>query len=498
MSLVSSIFGDAGASTASSKKKKNAGLKSLFDKSDEDNKKRLEEEAKNDAEEDGSSDSDSDSSDDDSSDDADDNNDNKDVVVDNNKTEVTAKNDDTKTTSKTDDATATTTKTKKPRKPKKEVVAEPEKGESKADDDTTKPGDEERTVFVGNLPLSTTRKSLAKVFSECGKVQSTRLRSVAVTGVKVPPKRAGDQNLVKKVCTFTKQFDLDAKSSVQGYVVFADKESVLKALALNNKALEDEDPKATRKIRRIRVDTASPTLDPKCSVFVGNLRYEADETTLADHFTTGCDLEQGDILGVRIIRDKETFQCKGFGYVLFQDSTMVATALQRMQDSLYMKRPLRVKVCGKSLKGRRGHEKEKKRHVPRPGSDGDTSNTMVSGDRSDPYSDNVSNKRQRGNDSAEGNGRGKTFNQSSGIATTVYPSASTLAKNAATPSPVEGAMRRVKKRNRRARGEKKKNVPPGAKVKPGISKRAASDAKVDKKVKKLEKRAAKGMGKTRK
>ena len=52
---------------------------------------------------------------------------------------------------------------------------------------------EKRTVFVGNLPLSITRKKLAFMFSRCGKVESTRIRSVAVKGVKLPPQSAGNQ-----------------------------------------------------------------------------------------------------------------------------------------------------------------------------------------------------------------------------------------------------------------------------------------------------------------
>jgi hypothetical protein len=49
--------------------------------------------------------------------------------------------------------------------------------------------------------------------------------------------------------------------------------------------------------------------------------------------------------------------------------------------------------------------------------------------------------------------------------------------------------------NKRKRGEKKKT--PTAKNASGLSKRAVLDKKVDTRVKKLQKRAAKGMGKTK-
>ena len=67
-------------------------------------------------------------------------------------------------------------------------------GEDDAEDDDERRRDvERRTVFVGNLPPDTTRKALAALFQPCGNVASARLRSLAVTGVKLPPEQAGNQ-----------------------------------------------------------------------------------------------------------------------------------------------------------------------------------------------------------------------------------------------------------------------------------------------------------------
>ena len=38
---------------------------------------------------------------------------------------------------------------------------------------------DDRTVFVGNLPANTTRKDLVRAFKACGPIASTRIRSVA-------------------------------------------------------------------------------------------------------------------------------------------------------------------------------------------------------------------------------------------------------------------------------------------------------------------------------
>ena len=100
---------------------------------------------------------------------------------------------------------------------------------------------DERTVFVGNLPLHMTRKALHRLFTDCGRIASTRIRSVAAAGVKLPPSQAGNQNLVRKVCSNTQQLDATVKHCVLGYVVFHERESVEAAVAKNNMAVPESD-----------------------------------------------------------------------------------------------------------------------------------------------------------------------------------------------------------------------------------------------------------------
>jgi RNA recognition motif-containing protein len=146
----------------------------------------------------------------------------------------------------------------------------------------------------------------------------------------------------------TNMLNKDAKSTAQGYVVFCSKDSVEEALKLNNMLLEG---------LRLRVDHATPTPDALRSIFVGNLPYQAEEMSLQQHFVKECGFQEIDVEGVRIIRDKDTMLCKGFGYVIFREKSMVAVALNKMHESTYMKRQLRVTVCGKRFKGRRGDDK---------------------------------------------------------------------------------------------------------------------------------------------
>ena len=86
---------------------------------------------------------------------------------------------------------------------------------------------------------------------------------------------AGNQNLVKKVCTNSKIFG-EQKGSFNAYIVFKSADSIEKALKANNRLLGT---------RHLRFDTVNPTLfDPKYSVFLGGLPYYADEEELRVHF----------------------------------------------------------------------------------------------------------------------------------------------------------------------------------------------------------------------
>ncbi|GAX23178.1 nucleolar protein 12 [Fistulifera solaris] len=215
----------------------------------------------------------------------------------------------------------------------------------KKEDERVKKEEQERqeklTIFVGNLPVDMTRKHLGNLFASCGKVVTTRIRSAAITPVRVA--RARDPDLVKKAAFLTGKLNANVKASVHGYVLFETDDAVQKALLLNNTKLEDG--------RRIRVDTAVPswTENTKRAVFVGNLPFDdADaETGLHQHFAKHCSCEEEDIEAVRVIRDKETFASKGFGYVLFTSSALQATALRCVPGTKYKDRELRVMPCRK-------------------------------------------------------------------------------------------------------------------------------------------------------
>ena len=237
------------------------------------------------------------------------------------------------------------------------------------------------------------------------------------------------------MCANTNKINKDAKSTAQGYVVFRSKDSVMEALKLNNMLLEG---------LRLRVDHATPIQDASRSVFVGNLPYHADEMSLQHHFVTGCGFQEIDVEGVRIVRDKDTMLCKGFGYVIFRETSMVAIALSKMHESTYMKRELRVTVCGKRFKGRRGEDK------------------------------------------AEDSTKRRSFEGKRSVVVAPGALKRILGKKTS-------AKEDLIPKKHRARGEPKKKTAKKA----GVSKRAAAEAKIGKRMKKIKKRVSKGMGKAR-
>ncbi|XP_036044989.1 RNA-binding protein 34 [Onychomys torridus] len=176
----------------------------------------------------------------------------------------------------------------------------------------------ERTVFVGNLPVTCNKKKLKSFFKEYGQIESVRFRSVM----------PAEGTLTKKLAAIKRKFHPDQKS-INAYVVFKDESSAAKALQRNGAQIAEG--------FRIRVDIASETTSrDKRSVFVGNLPYKVEEAALEEHF-----LDCGNIVAVRILRNPLTGVGRGFGYVLFENTDAVHLAL-KLNHSELMGRKLRV------------------------------------------------------------------------------------------------------------------------------------------------------------
>ncbi|KAJ8285036.1 hypothetical protein COCON_G00038860 [Conger conger] len=184
-----------------------------------------------------------------------------------------------------------------------------------------------RTVFVGNLPVSCTRKALQILFKELGSIESIRFRSVA----------REDPSMSLKVAAIQRKVH-PKRQSINAYIVFKSEEGAEKALQRNGLEIE--------KGFHIRVDRASKSAshDHKRSVFVGNLPYDVNELPLRNHFE-----ECGKVEAVRLVRDRRSGMGKGFGYVLFESMDAVQLAL-KLDGSELDGRKVRVKRSVKKEK----------------------------------------------------------------------------------------------------------------------------------------------------
>ncbi|CAI5447433.1 unnamed protein product [Caenorhabditis angaria] len=221
---------------------------------------------------------------------------------------------------------------KKPAENSEEPVENPEKPAPKTDrakqrENRTKSKtakrslteDNAKTIFVGNMPLTATEKSVRKLFAEFGQIDSVRLRNVI-------PKNA---KISKRIAHLTGKFS-EKQTSLTFYVKFVDAESVEKSLKLNGTKIEEH---------TIRVDKCGQKKEfgKDLAVFVGNLPFDISEDALHDFFTA----QIGPVDAVRIVRDKETGQGKGFAFVNFKDDSSTSLALS-MEKIEMEKREIRI------------------------------------------------------------------------------------------------------------------------------------------------------------
>jgi RNA recognition motif-containing protein len=155
------------------------------------------------------------------------------------------------------------------------------------------PEDLESAIFVGNIPVSYKHKDLKKLFSSYGKIEKVWFRSVPV-----------EQNKLGKKANFILKNLQEGADAMNGYVKFAEKESAEQACQVNGTKVEDH---------TLRVFLClDSNLDYETTVFVGNLHLEVREEELRQHFE-----HIGEVVNVRVIKDKTTFKGIGIGYVRF-------------------------------------------------------------------------------------------------------------------------------------------------------------------------------------
>ena len=236
----------------------------------------------------------------------------------------------------------TSDKTKKAEKPKGGDAAEKikssekkrertEKAASKSKDELLHELKDEalgRTIFIGNLAESTTKKQLKKRFRSYGNIESIRFRSMLLKK---------DSRVPRRVAAAAGTVDVE-RGSHHAYIVFEDAAAVSKALQENMKVLDD---------RHIRVDRAAVNnmrvkllgakkgsraaadlvgsshqvqYDVSKTVFVGNLPLQVEDEELVRFFIAGLGTGSESLIqAVRVVRDPKTSVGKGIAFVMFKN-----------------------------------------------------------------------------------------------------------------------------------------------------------------------------------
>ena len=79
------------------------------------------------------------------------------------------------------------------------------------------------------------------------------------------------------------------------------------------------------------------SVNRNCSVFVGNIPYEATEDELKTIFS-----RVGPVVSIRLMHDKDTRQPKGFGFIEYRDIETAYSCMRNLNDVESGGRPMRV------------------------------------------------------------------------------------------------------------------------------------------------------------
>ena len=75
------------------------------------------------------------------------------------------------------------------------------------------------------------------------------------------------------------------------------------------------------------------------TLYVGNLPYRANEEAVSSHFS-----EQGNVVSVRLMKDRRTGKRKGYGFVEVE-SKNAESIIKNLNDSEFQERTLKVRLA---------------------------------------------------------------------------------------------------------------------------------------------------------
>lgn len=175
---------------------------------------------------------------------------------------------------------------------------------------------QEATVYVGNLDTKVDEELLWELFVQCGVVRNVHIPRDKLTG----------QHSNYGFVEFQEEMDADYSMKIMNMV------------KLHNKPIKCN--KASQDKR---------TQEVGANLFIGNLDPEVDEKVLHDTFSAF-----GNILSTKVMRDPETGESKGYGFVSFDSFEASDVTLGAMNGQFLCNRPIHVSYAHKKdTKGER-------------------------------------------------------------------------------------------------------------------------------------------------
>ena len=168
---------------------------------------------------------------------------------------------------------------------------------------------QEATLYVGNLDPRVDEDILWELFLQCGPVKNVHVPRDKITA------------LHQGYGFVEYQYELDSDYAMK---VMSQTKLFQKLIRLN-KAAQDK--------RQFEVGA---------NLFVGNLDVEVDEKKLYDTFNSF-----GTILTTKIMRDPETGESRGFGFISFDTFEASDAALMQMNGQFLCNRPVQVSYAFK-------------------------------------------------------------------------------------------------------------------------------------------------------
>ncbi|KAF7861543.1 hypothetical protein EAF04_008105 [Stromatinia cepivora] len=172
-------------------------------------------------------------------------------------------------------------------------------------------------VWVGNLPWSVSKEELRKWFVEFSDLEEENITRIHMPG----PNDGKPANKVEK------KFGKPVHNKGFAYVDFATEEQVKMAVELSEQLLtgrrlliKDNKSFEGRPEKKEAVVDGKP---PSKKIFVGNLRFDATEEILKEHFE-----KCGPIEKIHVATFEDSGKCKGYAWIVFEEVSAAQSAVK--------------------------------------------------------------------------------------------------------------------------------------------------------------------------